>query len=457
MKKYQDFLPVQGIHDLTRTALAPRAPVSESEQESAPSISRRQSTRNKSRHRLTKKPSISDFEQGYAANIAPRYLTHSRRSLAQPSGSRIPGPIQSAALQSHETSRRPSPDKRSNIKGKDVKFSRPSSPNNVRQVSTSGKPVKQKISSRQKEKVPVRTSNHTPKSTLRRPITGPGSKVSNITKHFERLGRDAERSKSKYNIIRGKRARPVASARAKVEVLDSVKDAIRDDESESPDSSSEADDEGEGLEEEKGVPESVQSSPESDAIVMSPEASADSAPPTAPFSQLLDEGVTEIPGQDVPEPPPPEPLSVPPSPFLQSGKLVALTPPTSDVESGGGPERPSLLKALSGLWQQPPISRQSLVNDLIEDPEHIFRESSMVVRTDEPTSIIALALKYVPFANLVNDLSLIGKKVLPSIVRCLQDLVPKSEPQGKRSLMKVVKHSCLMIDRLRSRLPPGVL
>ncbi|KAG6878320.1 hypothetical protein C0993_008917 [Termitomyces sp. T159_Od127] len=389
VKKYQDFLPVQGIHDLTKTALAPRAPISESEQESAPPISRRQPIRNKSRHRLTKKPSISDFEQGYAASIAPRYLTHSRRSFAQPSGSRIPGPIHSAALQSHESSRRPSPDKRSsNTRGK---FSRPSSPNNVKQASTSGKPVKQRISSRQKEKPPVRTPSNPPqKSTLRRPMTGPGSKVSNITKHFERLGRDAERSKSKYNIIRGKRARPVASARAKVEVLDSVKDAIRDDESESPDSSSEADDEDDGPEEEKGVPESVQSSPESDA--MSPEAAAKTAPPVVTFSKLPGEAVAESQGQDVFERPPPESLSVPPSPYLQPGKLAALTPPTSDVEFSGGPERPSLLKALSGLWQQPPISRQSLVNDLIDDQEHIFRESSMVVRTDEPTSIIALAL-----------------------------------------------------------------
>ncbi|KAG5718705.1 1-phosphatidylinositol-3-phosphate 5-kinase FAB1 [Termitomyces sp. T112] len=396
VKKYQDFLPIQGIHDLTQTALAPRAPVSESEQEYTPLIPRRQSVRNKSRHRLTKKPSISDFEQGYAANIAPRYLTHSRRSLTQPSGSRIPGPINGSAFQSHESSRRPSPEKRSsNGKGKDVKFNRPSSPTNARQVSTSGRPVKQRISSRQKEKVPIRTtSNSVPRSNLRRPTAGPGSKVSNMTKHFERLGRDAERSKSKYSIIRGKRARPVASARAKVEVLDSVKDAIRDDESESPDSSSEADDEDEGPEEEKVVPELVQSFPESDVI--SPEAPAKTTPPAVTVSKLPDDAIAEGQVQDVSVPVPPVPMSVPSSPFLRpvepAAKDVSSTPPTSDVEFGVGPERPSLLKTLSGFWQQPSISRQSWDSDLIDDPEHIFRESSMVVRTDEPTSCIALAL-----------------------------------------------------------------
>ncbi|KAG6846063.1 hypothetical protein H0H87_006427 [Tephrocybe sp. NHM501043] len=391
VRKYQDFLPPQGVHDLTKTALAPRAPFSESEQEYTSPIPRRQPVRNKSRHRVLKKASFSDFEQGYAANIAPRYLTHSRRGLTQPSGSRIPGPVNGSTFQSQESSRRPSPEKRSSShRGKDVKFSRPSSPNNPKQTPT-GKSARQRISSRQKEKAPVRPlSNPVTKSTLRRPTTGPGSKVSNIAKHFERLGRDVERSKSKYNVIRGKRARPVASARAKVEILDSVKDAIRDD-SESSDSS-EADDEDEGIEpEERNVLELLQSSPESDTVPT--ETAINTAPP---ILNLPDDTISQVEEQEKLGAPPLETM-LPPSPFLSSEKAdpkdLSLTPPTSDVEFGGGPERNSILKALSGLWQQPPsMSRQSLSDDLLDDPEHIFRDSSMVVRTDEPTSIIALAL-----------------------------------------------------------------
>jgi 1-phosphatidylinositol-3-phosphate 5-kinase len=41
------------------------------------------------------------------------------------------------------------------------------------------------------------------------------------------------------------------------------------------------------------------------------------------------------------------------------------------------------------------------MDDLIGDPEHIFRDSSMVVRTDEPTSIIALALKSVAISGIL--------------------------------------------------------
>ncbi|GLB35735.1 putative protein present in Fab1, YOTB, Vac1, and EEA1 [Lyophyllum shimeji] len=387
VRKYQDFLPPQGVHDLSKTALAPRAPFSESEQEYISPIPRRQAVRNKSRHRVpSKKASTSDFEQSYAANIAPRYLTHSRRGLPQ-AGSRLAGHVGGSALQSHESSRRPSPEKRP--LGKDVRVSRPSSPTNNRQASSGGRHAKPRIPPRTKEKAPARPpSNPVTKSTLRRPPTGAGNKVSNIAKHFERLGRDAERSKGRYSVIRGKRARPVASARAKVEVLDSVKDAIKD-ESESSDSS-EADDEDEGVEEERTVPELLQASPESDPT--SPEAAIRTAPPLATFPDVPAGPATQEQGLEAP---PVDPMSLPPSPFLTSHKIekdASLTPPTSDVELPSG-ERTSILKALSGFWlQQPPTSRHAIDDDPMNDPEHIFRGSSMVVRTDEPTSIIALAL-----------------------------------------------------------------
>jgi UDP-glucose 4-epimerase len=57
----------------------------------------------------------------------------------------------------------------------------------------------------------------------------------------------------------------------------------------------------------------------------------------------------------------------------------------------------SILKAISGVrLQQQSRNREALdAEDLMNDPEHIFRVFSMVVRTSELTSIIALALKYV--------------------------------------------------------------
>ncbi|KAF9486525.1 hypothetical protein BDN70DRAFT_870095 [Pholiota conissans] len=405
VRKYQDFLPAQGIHDLAQTAFAPKPIMSESEQEypSKMQITTRSTVRSKSRHRApVRKPSSSDFEQGYAANVAPKYLTH-RRPITNTNDSRIPGP-KGRPPESIESSRRPSPEKRSasaQLK-EGSRSSRPASPPNNKSTIPGGKYSKNRIVSRAKDKSVARpTVSAINKATVRRPPTGTGSKVSNIAKHFERLGRDAERSKGRYAVIRGKRARPVAFARAKVEVLDSIKDVVRDD-SESSDSSSEADDEDEGNDDER-LPTStsqypIESSPPSSEPVLQdvqpnipPPIVIDKANDT-PDHQQNDSKVVAI---DLP------PISLPPSPFLSAVKPrtdVPQTSPSLDGESVG--ERSSLLKTLSGFWPQ--TSRQSIEgDDMMSDPEHIFRDSSMVVRLDEPTSIIALALNSPQYRDML--------------------------------------------------------
>ncbi|KAF9029974.1 hypothetical protein BDZ89DRAFT_1101417 [Hymenopellis radicata] len=401
VRKYQDFLPPQGVQDLAKTAFAPRIIVSESDQEYPAPISR---------HRpLAKKPSTSDFEQGYAANIAPRYLTHSRRSFNQghqSGNSRIPTLVgaSNGVMESRDSSRRPSPEKRSaSGKPREMKFARSSSPpllangKILAPTPLGPKGAKSRLLNRPKDsmKVPSRPSSSAgSKSSFRRPVGTPGGKVSNMAKHFERLGRDADRRK--YNVIRGRRARPVATARARVEVLESVKDAIND-ESESSDSSSEADDEGDSNEEPTVADLIKQSeSPEQ-------ESPKDKAPKTAPPVPETTSEVQEV--QELLAPvPPPGAISLPPSPFLSSMRMeVSFTPPQSDIDTGAGTERNSILKALSGFWlQPPPASRSSIENeDLMNDPEHIFRDSSMVVRTDEPTSIIALALNSPQYRDML--------------------------------------------------------
>lgn len=404
------------MQELTKTAFAPRIVVSESDQEYNSPLQHRTTVRNKSKHRLPRKGSISDFEQGYAANIAPRYITRSRRSLGTTiHNSRIPGPA--GVSESRESSRRPSPEKRQGrVKGREVKFGRQSPPPTSSKFASTTpsnlKGNKPRIPSRSRDKTPARQSSIVGnKSTFRRPAGTPGSKVSNMAKHFERLGRDAERSRSRYNVIRaGRRARPVASARARVEVLESVQDAIKDDdESSSSDSSSEADDEGgEDQDEGKTVAELVEQT-ESPEEVTRVEV-VRTAPPDSTFPESTQTNEITTVGSESTESSAtlPPTISLPPSPFLRTDHSVSVTPPHSDLEAPvPGTERNSILKALSGLWlQPPPLTRSSLDNDdLMVDPEHIFRDSSMVVRTDEPTSIIALALKYVCFSNSLSSRS----------------------------------------------------
>ncbi|PFH52314.1 hypothetical protein AMATHDRAFT_140429 [Amanita thiersii Skay4041] len=394
VKRYQDFLPATGVQDLAQTALSPRILMSESEQEySSPfqGVQRRTTSRSKAKqHLLVRKGSVSDFEQSYAANIAPRYLTRPRRAFTAINGSRIPGPVTSLT-EIQGGSRRSSPEKRSSTGrcSKEVRFSRPPSP----LTSQSTRTMHGKAPGR-RDKLPRNTVTSNSKSTFRKPPSATGVKVSNIAKHFERLSRDAERSKNRYNVIRGKRARPVTSARARVEVLESVQDAIKD-ETDVSDISSEADDEGDGNEGDITEP-SAQPQTADEMTQIPEDYGAKTAPPLPSFLPTATEETTledTLPTRLHP----PGPISLPPSPFLAStrSKQEGSTPPTSDVETAPlGTERGSILKALSGFWLQPPPSIRLIfdIDDPMNDPEHIFNDSSIIVRTDEPTSIIALAL-----------------------------------------------------------------
>jgi len=169
-----------------------------------------------------------------------------------------------------------------------------------------------------------------------------------------------------------------------------VKDAIQD-ESESSDSS-EADDEGGDDEDTHKAPEKDKISPEATGSVQRTDEPRDSVPaqppePNASPSPGNSQGVSSE-----------SPLisrrstltSGPSSPSLSSfiDPRVPIPSPLYDLDYTPGHERHSFLKALSGFWPQNVPHR-----DETDDPEHIFRDSSMVVRTDEPTSIIALALR----------------------------------------------------------------
>jgi len=425
VKKYQEFLPASGVSDLAKTALAPDLPESEPDV-SPPPLRPFPRPRNKSRHGhrvVSKRTSTSDFEQGYAANVAPRQ----RRSLA----SRIPAP---PPLDLNSDSRMTSPDKRPPVTRGYTHENPKLSPvvtgnNRVRSRSYQKGPTK--------DKPPVpRSPAAGGKSTFRRQ-QAPGSKVSNIAKHFERISRDNERATRRYAVIRGgRKPRPVASARAKVEILDSVRDAVKDEESESSSESSEADDEGEG---------------EDDTPVPAPKKndsmnSTTSRPETEPEVDPVTESPAEIvAGETLPSPgvvqeptgvPVTTPLrtvdeaaesalpSTPASPTVFTSQLPPSTRPytsyfPTDPETGAS-ERNSIFRALTTFWPGPaPQSRfrsGSDVEDFMADPEHIFRDASMVVRTDEPTSIIALALKYAALTphSAVIDLIVVP----PCIVRC---------------------------------------
>jgi len=188
----------------------------------------------------------------------------------------------------------------------------------------------------------------------------------------------------------------VASARATVEVLDSVKDALRDDDPDST-SSSEADDEGGDVEDEQSfAPQTsppqesiplITTEPSQQEIALSTTVAPVTAPITSVFPELPPHEESHV--AQTPATAPPERISLPPSPRFLEARPDVMTPSDNELPASTGPG--SILKALSEFWQ--PLRHPAEFDDPMSDPEHIFRDSSMVVRTDEPTSIIALALK----------------------------------------------------------------
>lgn len=396
--RYQDFIPATGVEELAKTALAP-PPVSEGEQEDLTTtqsnvnmprpVFPRHTARGRHRHELTKKASTSDFESGYAANAAPRF----RRSFGG-HGQYTSRATGGSSIDSLAPSRRTSPDKRAS---RTVGEPSPPPTNGKLLAPPPGRTVRMKASSRGLGRdAPQQrsTSSGASKPPLRRPPQGAGTKVSNIARHFERINRENEKATRRYAVIRGRKVRPVASSRATVEVLESIKDAIKD-ESDISDSSSEADDEGGDDDEGRKPSDKTESSPEQSTTL--PVVTVQKDPETSP-DPPTQKAETSAPSTSTPPfSPPAVEQSFPPSPFLSSPPLEANPPPTPPTLSFEElPGRNSIFKqALSGLWppQLPPKRVEFDNEDPLNDPEHIFRDSSMVVRTDEPTSIIALALK----------------------------------------------------------------
>ena len=182
----------------------------------------------------------SDFERSYAANVAPRHFARSRHGHA----SRIPAPILSG---SEAQSRTNSPVRSLHPGGRTVRFGaggfRSFSPPRA-DKSASPTPKKDKGKGRERPPSFIRLPPVSKSLSRRTGNTVGPNRVGNIARHFERMAKESE--KSRKSTMRGRRARPVATARVTVVVLNTVRDGFRDHTSEISSSSSEADDEDEG-------------------------------------------------------------------------------------------------------------------------------------------------------------------------------------------------------------------
>ncbi|KAF8305006.1 hypothetical protein DL93DRAFT_2144921 [Clavulina sp. PMI_390] len=346
-------------------------------------------------------PPASDNESSYVANIGPRHLTNRR-----PSGSRQATTTATTRIPTPKT-QLPVRELKKTLRPHSPAFERPRvAPKAKEDEEIPGPPPlrpKGKGPARAMpsySRPPPRAGMHKP--NMRHPSFATASKVSTLTRQYERIAKDTERANRRYAAMKGRKARPVASARAKVEVFSDIKDmrdAVMDDES--SDSSSEADDEDEG-EGDDDADQLTSSDPKIDEP-NPPAPIVDQADPV-PLGDEVDPPAHSISVGVIPATPDPVPLELPPSPTSAPADAVSVKSKTSTSSDRSGDEplpvypdsmsatesTSSMIGTVSNWWRSAHTAIP--LQYPFSSAEHVFAENTITVREDEPTSIISFTL-----------------------------------------------------------------
>jgi 1-phosphatidylinositol-3-phosphate 5-kinase len=285
-----------------------------------------------------------------------------------------------------------------------------SSPANF--VATSGleSPKMMSEASRAMERISERLAlgafRHSTKSTSKIPRSVPGartakdaSKVSKLAEHFEQLSREFQKERMRERRSgrnRQARAFPLASSKPIVEVYSNLYEAVQEntasDEDLQPMSPPRVsmDDSTLGdstLTETTGATTASTSPVEvrhqKDALPHSEETESQPTTPGHPPSDVENEGSdTEMTPEDIPLPD-----------SIGNSDLLSMT--ESQLENSlelPKHEKNTLMKMLTSFWSERSASGWTPLDYPFAQIEHVWEDSDIIVREDEPSSIIALAL-----------------------------------------------------------------
>ncbi|ORY87858.1 hypothetical protein BCR37DRAFT_342278 [Protomyces lactucae-debilis] len=211
------------------------------------------------------------------------------------------------------------------------------------------------------------------------------TKVSSLAKHFDQLSREFEKERLKARKLLSSRGRPtfaVATSKPKVAVFNNVDDAV-----------DESDDEDPNLEPLLDY--------NAEPILISNPATGENTPKSTPLLQPNIVGVVST--EQIPEQhlgPDPgckeldEGISETESVSPGDARKVVVQRQESDMSTGLVPaaERSTLLKTLSNFWADRSSSAWTALEYPLPPSEHMFLESDVVIREDEPSSLIAFTL-----------------------------------------------------------------
>ncbi|KEF51052.1 1-phosphatidylinositol-3-phosphate 5-kinase [Exophiala aquamarina CBS 119918] len=230
------------------------------------------------------------------------------------------------------------------------------------------------------------------------------SRVSNLAKHFEQLSREFERERVRERRLRTARSRqsryPLAVSKPIVEVYRDVDEAV----------------------DERGDSDDVfgNDEPVSDDPVKLAHAAQDMADATVPAEREGEEDkedthadVTENEAEILPSSHAPSEAEdrsdvddasqetyLPDSPE----DLMRLPQEEMDLKELPKHERTSLMKMLTNFWAERSSSGWTTLEYPLTASEHIFADCDIIVREDEPSSIIAFALDSQDYKTMLQDL-----------------------------------------------------
>jgi 1-phosphatidylinositol-3-phosphate 5-kinase len=222
------------------------------------------------------------------------------------------------------------------------------------------------------------------------------SRVSNLAKHFEQLSREFEKERIRERRLQAARSRqsrvyPLASSKPTVEVYKNVDDAVQ--EKDTSDESFMIYDQanGDAGDSDKTLSRMASSNPAEisgdsfhteETLAENTETDADGHDTSRAQSDAEgdeDHSDVEQALQDI---------SVPQSPE----DLPKMSPEDLDLKELPKHERSSLMKMLTNFWAERSSSGWTSLDYPLSSTDHVFADCDIIVREDEPSSIIAFAL-----------------------------------------------------------------
>lgn len=264
------------------------------------------------------------------------------------------------------------------------------------------------------------------------------SRVSNLAKHFEQLSREFERERIRERRLRAARSRqsriyPLPTSRPIVEVYKNVDEAVDEPNSsddifelakEQPEDTGELAPTAEGMQETdpsqtagQGF-RAVETPMESTETDAEPQLSSRAPSETEDHSDEDDDLSVDIQLPDSPE------------------DLLRLSQDEIDLKELPKHDRTSLMKMLTNFWAERSSSGWTPLEYPLGPGEHVFADCDIIVREDEPSSIIAFALASADYKAMLDAIH----EPVPSVP---DEVFGHSHPHESGDLQADVMHSLL--------------